>query len=79
MTHTPATDAAIPAATFWLSPSTPYPAAAKPAPIPIMELFGNAKQEPRRSYPKPEHGIPGHDTFSRLAVPGMLDPTTFQH
>ena len=41
-----------------------------------IELFGNAIREPRRSYPKPEHGIPGHDSFYRL--PGMLDPTAFQ-
>ena len=41
-----------------------------------MELFGHAKRELLQSFLKLDHGIPSHDTFSRLL--GMLDPAAFQ-
>ena len=41
-----------------------------------MELFGHAKRELLQSFLKLDHGIPSHDTDSRL--PGMLDPAAFQ-
>ena len=41
-----------------------------------MELFGHAKRELLQSCVKLDHGIPSHDTFSRLL--GMLDPAAFQ-
>ena len=40
-----------------------------------MELFGHAKRELLQPFLKLDHGIPSHDTFSRLL--GMLAPAAF--
>jgi predicted transposase YbfD/YdcC len=41
-----------------------------------MERFGHAKEGVLRSFLRLEHGIPSHDTFSRIFR--MLDPVSFE-
>ena len=41
-----------------------------------MADFGEAKEDPLQEVLQLEHGIPGHDTFSRVFC--LLDPEAFE-
>ena len=41
-----------------------------------MQLFGLAKEPLLRQFPRVRHGIPSHDTFSRVSR--QLDPVQFE-